>query len=228
MKLALLGFPIAHSLSPQLYRETLGNKLSSYDLLEIENPASIPSLSELSEKYDGLSITSPYKKHFFSDVIIQSDLVKELKAINTISFRKSGVYGTNTDLIAVEKILLNFKIQYPDLRLIILGDGVMARLTLMVAHSLLLPFQQFSRSKGDNLTHLNLSESSECQTIVINSCSRNYIFKGEINPRHIFWDYNYSFKPHQNTLPSRIHSYLDGEEMLRLQALAAVEFWSAT
>ncbi len=228
MKLALLGYPIAHSLSPSLYQELLGDKLESYELLECETPAQIPGLAELSSKFDGLSITSPYKKHFFHNVIIKSPIVNELKAINTISFRKSGIYGTNTDIVAVEKILLKFKFLYPNLGLIILGDGVMARLTVMVAKALVIPFEQYSRRKGDDLTHLNLSAPRDNPTIVINSCTRDFIFKGKLHPDLIFWDYNYSFKPHQNTLPSQVTTYQDGEEMLRLQAIAAIEFWSDT
>ncbi len=228
MKLALLGFPIAHSLSPGLYRELLGDKLSSYELLEIEDPEEVPGLLELAKSFNGLSITSPHKKLFFHDVIIKSPLVKELRAINTIAFRRSGFYGTNTDVIAVEQILLRMKSDFTNLSLIILGDGVMARLTVMVAKSLNIPYQQFSRKKGDDVKNLDLSAESENQTVVINSCSRDFVFQGKLHPEMIFWDYNYSFLPHQTSLPSKVKTYVDGQEMLRLQALAAIEFWSAT
>lgn len=228
MKLALLGFPIAHSLSPALYREFLGDKLTSYDLLEIAVPSDIPALTELSKRYNGLSITSPHKKHFFDDVIINSPIVKELKAINTIAFRKDGIYGTNTDVIAVEQILHRMKGEFQNLFLIILGEGVMAKVTVMVAKSLSIPFQQYSRKKGDDLKNLDLSSESENQTVVINSCTRDFVFEGKLNPKTIFWDYNYSYLPHQTTIPARVKTYLDGQEMLRLQAIAAIEFWSAT
>lgn len=228
MKLALLGFPIAHSLSPALYREMLGDRLESYELLEIEDPSRVPGLSELGKKFTGLSITSPHKKLFINDVVVRSPVVQELKAINTISFRESGIYGTNTDVIAVERILLRYKKQYPNLSLIILGDGVMAQLTVMVARSMVLPYEQYSRRKGDDITHLDLSAKRENQTIVINCCTRDYVFKGSLHPDLIFWDYNYSFKPHQSTLPFLVKCYVDGEEMLRLQAQAALEFWSDT
>lgn len=228
MKLALLGHPIAHSLSPSLYREFLKEKLQSYDLLDIADAALVPTLEELAARYDGLSITTPHKKHFVSAVTIPSPLVRELGSINTIAFRESGIFATNTDLIAVERILRNWKDKHSDLSLILLGDGVMGRLTVKVADALHIPIRQFARSKGDNLTQLDLSSPSHQQTIVINSCSRNFVFQGKLHPDHIFWDYNYSFRPHQESLPSQVKSYIDGQEMLRLQALAAIEFWSAT
>jgi shikimate 5-dehydrogenase len=104
----------------------------------------------------------------------------------------------------------------------------MARLTVMVAKSLVIPFEQYSRKKGDDLSRLNLSAKRNYPTVVINSCSRDFVFSGSLHRDLIFWDYNYSFKPHQNTLPSQVQAYYDGEEMLRLQAIAAIEFWSDT
>lgn len=228
MKLALLGYPIAHSLSPSLYRELLGGKLLSYDLVEIEDPEEVPGLQELSQTYNGLSITSPHKKLFFHDVIIKSPIVKELKAINTIAFRRSGFFGTNTDVVAVEKILIRMKGEFQNLNLIILGDGVMARVTVMVASSLHIPFHQYSRKKGDDLVNLDLSADCENQTVVINSCTRDFVFKGKLHPEMIFWDYNYSFLPHQSIIPPQVKTYVDGQEMLRLQAIAAIDFWSVT
>lgn len=228
MRLALLGFPIAHSLSPALYRELLGDNLTSYDLLEVEDPEEVPGLRELSQTYHGLSITSPHKELFFHDVIIRSPIVHELKAINTISFRKSGFFGTNTDVIAVEQILSRMTTQSQDLNLIILGDGVMGRVTVMVAKNLGIPFVQFSRKNGDDLVHLDLSNKNENQTVVINSCNRDFIYKGRLHPEMIFWDYNYAFLPHQSLIPSQVKTYIDGQEMLRLQAIAAIDFWSAT
>ncbi len=228
MKLALLGFPISHSLSPSLYKELLGDKLQKYDLLEIEKPSLVPGLPSLSEMYDGLSITTPYKKHFYDEVVITSAIVREVGAINTLSFRKSGIYGTNTDVTAVDQILKQMKSQFPDLGLIILGEGVMARVTVLVAEALKISFEQYSRKRGNDLAHLDLSAPTENQTVVINCCSREFVFLGALNSDHIFWDYNYSFLPHQTTLPNKVKSYINGQEMLRLQAIAAIQFWSAT
>lgn len=228
MRLALLGYPVAHSLSPSLYREILGDRLTSYDLLELRNPGEIPSLAELSRSFDGLSITSPHKSHFFPQLVVDSQLVRELRAVNTIAFRGGAFYGTNTDVIAVEEILTRLRDTHGELDLIVLGDGVMARLTTAIADSLNISFRQFARRRGDDLQNLDLSSETPNQTVIVNACARDFVFRGQLHPNSIFWDYNYSFKPHQNTLPFKVMSYVDGQEMLRLQALAAVKFWSAT
>jgi shikimate dehydrogenase len=227
MRLALLGYPIQHSLSPRIYRELLGKELESYELLEIQQASSIPSLNELATKLEGLSITSPYKRHFFGQVTVTNPLVNKLGALNTLSFSRTGIYGTNTDMVAVESLLKKYRSEIKDLQLVILGSGSMAKLTILVADALGINYQQFARSQGDDVTKLDLSRQ-QMPLLVINACSRDFIFNGKLPASALFWDYNYSFLPHQTTLPSLVKSYIDGEEMLRLQAIEAVNFWRET
>lgn len=231
MKLALIGYPINHSLSPSLYREFLKDRLEVYDLLSYRNVLEIPSVSELSKTYDGINITTPYKKHFLDQVEIPSPLVKELGAINTLSFTPSGVLATNTDALAVEELLKRYQEQYPKLNFLILGNGVMAKVTQLTCVKLNLSYEIISRTqKLPDLCRLDLNSfrKEDAQNIVINACSRSFIFEGAINPEDIFWDYNYSFLPHSTTLPARVKLYQDGQELLRLQALAAIAFWAKT
>lgn len=225
MKLGLLGYPISHSLSPKLYEKFLGTELSSYELFSFEKPSDIPALSFFAGKLDGLNITSPYKTHFMNEIIVESDLVKSIGAVNTLAFTDNGVFGTNTDLLAVVEILKNYLNEYGDIEIALLGDGVMANLTKIVAKDLKIPVRQYSRKTHD-LTNLDLSKiNQDIQQVVINSCSRDFVFQGKLKGEEIFWDYNYSFLPHQNTLPSMVMSYCDGREMLELQAQAAIKFW---
>lgn len=226
MKLGLLGFPISHSLSPKLYQKFLGDKLTSYELFSYEKASEVPSLKWFSERIVGLNITSPYKTHFMNEIIIDSDLVRSLGAVNTLAFTDRGVLGTNTDLIAVVEILENYLKEYGDIEISLLGDGVMAHLTKIVAKDLKIPVRQFSRKLTPGFENLDLSKiNQDIQQLVINSCSRQYVFKGKLKGEEIFWDYNYSFLPHQNTLPSLVMAYHDGQEMLELQAKAAIKFW---
>ena len=227
MRLGLLGYPIAHSKSPELYQRFLGNKLKSYDLFPFENVNDIPDILFFAERLDGLNITSPYKRHFIDHVKITSPLVQSLGAINTILFKKDMIYATNTDLEAVEEILTHLKNKFKDLHILLLGDGSMANLTKVVAGHLSISVRQFSRRMNDDFDHLDLSLYSTpgLQTLIINSCSRDYVFNGKIFGSEIFWDYNYSFAPHQTRLTSKVMTYIDGQELLELQARAAIKFW---
>jgi shikimate dehydrogenase len=226
MKFALIGKSIQHSLSPQIYKDIISQDIV-YDLIDVPTVASLPSLQALSLRYNGVNITSPYKRHYFSSVIVDVPEVKELGAINTISFSKKGWFGTNTDLLAVLRTLQRFQQEFPKLNLIILGSGVMGTLTSIVARKLNIGFTALNRGSGLTSTlSLRPFHVADSQNIIINACSRDFIFEGDVNETSIFWDFNYNLVPHQNTLPSKVKAYLDGQEMLLNQAQAAAKFWS--
>jgi shikimate dehydrogenase len=228
MKLGLLGYPLNHSLSPELYRELLGSQLTSYELFSFEEDHLIPPLSFFNQHLDGLNITSPYKRHFVHEIEIPSALVKSVGAVNTLAFISGKTFGTNTDLLAVVEILTNYLQNHPSLHILLLGDGVMARVIELAAQDLGISVRQFSRKLTPHFEQLDLRpfHQSDSQTLVINACSRQYVFHGLTHGDEIFWDLNYAFIPHQKTLPSRVNSYHDGREMLELQARAALKFWA--
>ena len=227
MKLGLLGFPVEHSLSPKLYRQFLGEQLTSYELFAYPTATAVPQLSFFTERLDGLNITSPYKTHFINEVTIPSPLVRKIGAVNTLAFAGGEVLATNTDILAVEEILKNYQREYDSLSVILLGDGVMAEVTKIVADSLQLKYEQFSRKLTPDFIHLDLRKISrqKSQVLVINACSRDFIFQGAFQGDEIFWDYNYNFSPHNSRIPSLIKTYSDGQEMLERQAKAAIQFW---
>lgn len=230
MKLGLLGYPIDHSLSPALYQKFLGDKLTSYQKFSCPNPTDVPSLDSFRDQLDGLNITSPYKTHFIGQVKIEDPLVAELGVINTLSFVGKETLATNTDYVAVVEILNNYKDEFGPLEIDLLGSGSMAKLTILVARQLGIPLRQYSRRTHKDIDHLDLSDttSSGVQQLVINACSRDFIFKGKLSKESVFWDYNYAFSPHKTNISSQVKRYQDGEEMLELQAQAAIQFWSAT
>jgi shikimate dehydrogenase len=223
MRLALIGYPIQHSASPRLYRQLLGSRLQVYDLLSIESAADLPPLDRLSQQYDGLNITAPYKRHFFSQVQVHDPIAIKLGAINTITWQHGTAIGTNTDAVAVRAILLRYQQRYPGLHLVVLGDGVMGRLTELIASDLKLPYQILSRKLG-NINQI-IEHTDPAPLLVINSCSRDFVLASELPADCLFWDYNYDFAPHAQSLPLRIKEYCDGQEMLELQAQAAIHFW---
>lgn len=229
MKLGLLGYPIEHSLSPVLYKKFLGNRLESYELFSYKEENTIPPLHYFAQNLDGLNITSPYKRHFLNDVKIISPIVQQIGALNTLVFSRNGVFGTNTDMVAIIEILNKYREEYGTLQILLLGDGVMANLTSLVAGDLNISLKQFSRKSYSDFFSMDFREydKQNVQTLIINACSRDYIFNGQVSGKEIFWDYNYSFLPHQNTLPGKVFSYQDGQEMLELQAKAAIKFWES-
>jgi shikimate dehydrogenase len=226
MRLALIGKGISHSASPSIYKKILGSKIQ-YDLIDIQNESQLPLLIDLAKSYDGINITSPYKKNYLPQLISLSPEAQYLQAVNTIFLKQNRFFGVNTDYFAVEYILKKFKVDYPNSNILILGSGVMAKLTQYVCQKLSLDFLQFSRSSNPEIEHLDLRpyQRLNSQLLVINACSRDFCFKGKTTGDEFFWDYNYRFFPHQNTLPFFFKAYWDGQEMLNLQAEYAVKFW---
>lgn len=221
MKLALVGKNISHSLSPKLQKEIWKDQLITYDLIDVSDITQLPPLDELALKYDGINITTPYKEAYINDVKIVSDLAEEIGAINTISLKDKT--ATNTDILATEKILSNFYRNNSLLEIHLLGSGVMARMTELIARKLSIPFYQYSRASHGDLTFLDLRNLDQ-NALVINACSRSFTFKGDISSQVSFWDYNYSYDPHRY-LSEKVKAYFDGQELLWEQAKFAALFW---
>jgi shikimate 5-dehydrogenase len=220
MKLALVGSKITHSRSPEVYQKLLGNKLTSYDLLDYDDISFVPKAHELCTKYDGINITSPYKKYFLNEVEIRN-CPGDIPGVNCMVKSKKGIIATNTDYLAVSEIAQGlYKIQ--PMKFVILGDGVMSQVTELVLQSLNYDYEIKSRSKTKCFDQLIFENC-----IVINACSRDYVFSGEILSNVIFWDYNYNFIPHQTSLPSVCKIYIDGYSLLELQAKFAISFWES-
>lgn len=223
-KLALVGKNISHSKSKKMYEELLLREVD-YSLLDFESESKISSIEELMNCYEGLSITAPYKKHFLEKVKI-SDFCKTISSINCIRKQNNIIEGTNTDYLAVEKILnRDMKKMSPDI--VILGNGSMSRMTRIILDQMGLPYELLYRSVNQEIDSLDLNQffKGSGKPLIINTCSRDFIFKGKVPLNAIFWDYNYDFAPHQY-ISTVCDSYIDGLELLKLQAKFALDFWS--
>ncbi len=225
ISLALIGKGIQHSKSQNMYEELLGQKIN-YDLIDCQNENEIPQLEEMFSKFDGVSITSPYKTFFLNKLKLDHD-VKKINAVNCIAKIGGDFKGFNTDLIALDEIINNYIKNYSKLGFHILGDGVMSKLIVYILNLKKIPFQIHSRKTCKDLEQISLKEKvgSETKTFIVNCCSRSFIFKGVANKEFIFWDMNYSFLAHQQSLPLIFEEYVDGLSLLKLQAKYALNIW---
>jgi shikimate dehydrogenase len=221
--LGLLGRNIQHSQSPRLYQKLYSRYHVDYTLFDYPNYESVPPLNWLIRRHRlySLSITAPYKgfARYYCD---QLNLSISVNSVNCIKFRDGSLIGTNTDLLAVEKI---FNQNYLDLVLKgieveVLGDGAMAQMLMQFFRHLELPFKLRSRRLG-NLSSLQ----NQAQKLLINCCSRDYLHREQLHPDSIFWDLNYNCEEQKKLVQSYTLNYVDGAELLREQALFAKEFW---
>ncbi|WP_328550648.1 shikimate dehydrogenase [Streptomyces sp. NBC_00366] len=99
---AVLGSPIAHSLSPRLHTagyRALGLEGWSYDRFEIDEAALPGFLAQLGPEWAGLSLTMPLKRAVIPLLDEITDTAASVEAVNTVVLRPDGSkVGDNTDI----------------------------------------------------------------------------------------------------------------------------------
>jgi hypothetical protein len=100
VRAAVLGRPIAHSLSPPLHRaayEALGLDWT-YDAVECGEDDLPALLDGLDASWAGLSLTMPLKQAVLPLLDEVSDLARDVAAANTVVLREGRRAGSNTDV----------------------------------------------------------------------------------------------------------------------------------
>ncbi|MCM2415249.1 shikimate dehydrogenase [Streptomyces sp. RKAG290] len=99
---AVLGSPIAHSLSPVLHRAAyaeLGLDHWSYDRFEIDEQTLAGFVEGLDGTWAGLSLTMPLKRAIIPLLDSVSETASSVEAVNTVVFTEDGRrLGDNTDI----------------------------------------------------------------------------------------------------------------------------------
>ncbi|MEU3284637.1 shikimate dehydrogenase [Streptomyces longwoodensis] len=99
---AVLGSPIAHSLSPVLHRaayDALGLTEWTYDRFEVDEAALPGFVDGLGAEWAGLSLTMPLKRAVIPLLDGISDTAASVEAVNTLVFTGDGRRtGDNTDV----------------------------------------------------------------------------------------------------------------------------------
>ena len=99
---AVLGSPIAHSLSPVLHRSAyaeLGLRSWRYDAFEVGEDGLAGFVAGLGEEWRGLSLTMPLKRVAIGLCDTVSELATLVGAVNTLVIDdERRVHGTNTDV----------------------------------------------------------------------------------------------------------------------------------
>ncbi|MEU9342296.1 shikimate dehydrogenase [Streptomyces sp. NPDC048278] len=126
---AVLGKPIAHSLSPVLHRaayDELGLADWSYERFEVDEAALPGFLGTLGPEWAGLSLTMPLKRAVIPLVDEISETAASVDAVNTVVFTEDGRrLGDNTDIPGMVAALREHGIEQVD-SAAILGAGATA------------------------------------------------------------------------------------------------------
>ncbi|ACY97704.1 MULTISPECIES: shikimate dehydrogenase [Thermomonospora] len=129
---AVLGSPIAHSLSPVLHRAAyaaMGLTDWTYEAIECDEAGLAPLLDRLGPEWAGLSLTMPLKRTALKLVDEASQLAETVGGVNTIVWRDGRRFGDNTDVYGIVTALTEAGVRAPR-SAVVLGGGATAASTL--------------------------------------------------------------------------------------------------
>lgn len=126
---AVLGSPIAHSLSPALHRAayaSLGLDWT-YDAVDVDETALPDFLASLDDTWAGLSLTMPLKETVLPLLASIDPVAARVRAVNTLLPAEArGWHGTNTDIGGMVDALTRAGLGRPATGTV-LGAGATAR-----------------------------------------------------------------------------------------------------
>lgn len=128
MKFALIGHPVAGSLSPRLFEAAYGGRYP-YDL--IDEPAFEAAWERFLAGYDGINVTAPFKQDAFANVSRLTPDALATGAVNLVVRNGQETVGYNTDVEGVLGAVRETGLPVSDA--LIVGAGGAARAAAVAA-----------------------------------------------------------------------------------------------
>jgi shikimate dehydrogenase len=235
----LIGKTLGHSFSKSFFEDffqkhAIDAKFSNFELDQVERISSV-----FSQEISGLSVTIPYKQSIIPFLDELSREVQEIGAVNCVSFQDGKKIGHNTDAFGFHQSIKPFLTNKHE-RAIILGTGGASKAVEYVLKNLGINVIFISRNpKKENefgYDEINNHMLNACKLIVnttpvgtfpnIDDCIE--IPFEFMTPEHLVVDLIYNPAKTKFLQNSEEHGaqILNGETMLKQQALKAWEIWN--
>ena len=124
---AIIGDPIAHSLSPVLHNYWFKkyNISAEYNLLSIKENELESTINDVrKKKLDGINITLPYKQKVISFIDQLINDAKSTNSVNTIYLNDNNIIvGENTDVFGIQAAYLKEISNVKNKKALIIGAG---------------------------------------------------------------------------------------------------------
>ncbi len=122
---ALFGYPVAHSVSPQLHKQLFAYSRADADYIAVEvSPGQLPEAFSLAkEKCGGCNLTIPHKINVLPLLDEIDGDAKSLGSVNTVLFSGGKSYGYNTDLDGMSLAFSIDALTLEGKQALILGNG---------------------------------------------------------------------------------------------------------
>lgn len=149
MRFAVIGFPIEHSRSPEIYGELFSKHGIDADFLRIAvKKDDLPRLGQITEGLSGFAVTMPLKRAIIPYLDELDNNARNCGAVNIVKVSNGKRIGFNTDGDGLADALIEGGFDPENKRVYILGRGGAA---LSAAHAL--------KRRGSDVTLLVRSES---------------------------------------------------------------------
>ncbi|MFM7014042.1 MAG: shikimate dehydrogenase family protein [Actinomycetota bacterium] len=242
IKLAVLGNPISHSLSPKLHLAAYHHLDLPWSYSAIQTEASELSKVLNENNLQAASITMPLKEEAFEFSSIRDVAAEATKTVNTLISTKTGWAGHNTDVYGIEMALDGIS---PSSSLLI-GTGATARSAIYALSNLqnkprvsiwgrdpqkLQQSLDFASRLGLNASAApNLGSGLESADLVISTVpgqASSEIWQGvdQIPNKAVLFDIAYSPWPSPAAVVFQGHNVISGLEMLIWQATEQVRLF---
>ena len=149
-KFGLIGHPIAHSLSPALFKAAYDGKYA-YDLIEGEDFET--SYRRFIEEYDAINVTAPFKEAAFAKADILSEECASTGATNLLVKTPEGIKAYNSDFLGVRMWLSEVTEDQKGVKILIVGLGGAGKAAAAAAESLGMDVIRMNRTVRDSQTH---------------------------------------------------------------------------
>ena len=159
-RFGLIGHPIAHSLSPALFKAGYEGRYP-YELIEGEDFEE--SYRKFLEEYDGINVTAPFKEPAFAKADILSPECESVGATNLLVKTPQGVKAFNSDFLGVRMWLeeVAAEVLTEKISVLIVGLGGAGKAAAAAAESLGMKVVRMNRTVRDEKTR-PLDDFKEC------------------------------------------------------------------
>lgn len=120
-RLAVIGSPIAHSLSPLIHLTAVTG--CTYDKIEVKKGGLKEFLEYARENLDGFNLTMPHKEDVIPFLDEMSDDAKRFSSVNTVKVIDKKLYGYSTDAKGYIESLVNKGYDPKGKKIVFLGAG---------------------------------------------------------------------------------------------------------
>lgn len=238
MKFGLIGKTLGHSFSQRFFEDYFAKNeidasFSNFELAEIDEIKAV-----FESGVSGLSVTIPYKESIIPFLDEVTEEVRKIGAVNCIQFKNGKTIGHNTDVYGFHQTIKPFLTNQHE-RAIILGTGGASKAVKFVLERIGIDCIFISRNpKGEkqfSYEEINSYMLNACKLVVNTTPVGTFPNVDDqiefpfsfLTDKHLVVDLIYNpaetqFLKHSKEFGATI---MNGETMLKQQALKAWEIW---